>query len=603
MRNLAPTRTYNVKDFGATGDGTTLDHAAVMKAVSAAANDSKNKTISGSNVGSVIYFPAGTYRISSPIFLDRNMHILGDGAPMWPYKSSMQSSQIRADSGTWSGAAVIVLRDKEVSGWTGENEGCSIRDIGVTTAAITGTTPPGGIYATGHVQDVKIQNVAVWNVKGDGIKTQRYTRSDSTTQICSGWRLDHVMVDQAATAFNFDRLTDSNLYDCLATVVTTDGFVFTDPSDDHVVSCRSVFATGYGFRLQGNNGSFQMTNCSTDRMTKSGFYCNFNNTRHVLILNNCYARRDGVNDNTNRGGYAGLEIVGTGASTPHCPVVVNGFATHCAAGDDNTGLVSPDYGVKITNGGQISLNGVIASGTVAGLYDPGFAASIGPGCRWNVTGTDSSFTTTYDQTDGAVFVGADGVAQQIKFNVAGSGTRWAIGKTSGNEFAISRYNSDGSFDQNLISTLTTNVTSGDTPGDTTRVGIGGPPGGKLHVESDRSEIMLNLVNNDTGLGSGGLIKLLTAKEAPVNSLQMGYKTDVGVRYNVMTDGKTEWGPGGSDAFHARDTNLYRYATDTLATDDDFRVNNNAKGLILLDTNNKAWRVKVSTSGALTVTAV
>jgi hypothetical protein len=593
MRNLGPTRTYNVKDFGATGDGTTLDHTAVMAAVTAAANDSKNKTISGSNVGSVIYFPAGTYRISSPIYLDRNMHILGDGAPMWPYKSAMQSSQIRADTGTWSGAAVIVLRDKEQSSWTGENEGCSIRDIGVTTAAITGATPPGGIYATGHVQDVKIQNVCVWNVKGDGIKTLRYTRTDSSVQICSGWRLDHVMVDQAATAFNFDRLTDSNLYDCLATVFTTDGFVFTDPSDDHVVSSRSVFGTGYGFRLTGNNGSFQMTNCSTDRMTKSGFYFNFNDTRHVLMVNNCYARRDGFNDNSTRAGYAGMEIVGTGSSTPHCPVVVNGFGVHCAAGDDNTGLVSPDYGIKITNARQVSLNGVIVAGVVAALSDPGFAASIGPGCRWNVTGTDSSFTTTYDQSDGAVFVGADGVAQKIQFNVKGSGQRWSLGKGSDNNFYLSRYDSSGSFVDNILQ-----VDQSDG-----RVGVGGAPGGKFHVESSASEIMLNLINNNADLGSGGLIKLLTAKESPVNSLQMGYKSDVGVRYNVMTDGKTEWGPGGSDAFHARDTNLYRYTTDTLATDDDFRINSSAKGLILLDTSGKAWRVKVSTSGALSATAV
>lgn len=153
-------------------------------------------------------------------------------------------------------------------------------------------------------------------------------------------------------------------------------------------------------------------------------------------------------------------------------------------------------------------------------------------------------------------MGADGVAQQIQFNVAGSGPRWKLGKGADNNFELARYDSSGTFVEN---SMVVQQSDG-------RVGIGGSPTGKLHVESDASEIMLSLINNNPALGAGGLIKLLTAYETPVNSLQMGYKSDTTVRYNVKTDGTTEWGPGGSGS---RDTNLYRSAANVLRTSDQF----------------------------------
>ena len=64
----------NVKDYGAKGDGTTDDYANIMKAV-AAVRDSQT----GGWAKQSLYFPAGRYSVSQPIFLD---HWLGGGV-LW----------------------------------------------------------------------------------------------------------------------------------------------------------------------------------------------------------------------------------------------------------------------------------------------------------------------------------------------------------------------------------------------------------------------------------------------------------------------------------------------------------------------------------------
>jgi glucan 1,3-beta-glucosidase len=63
----------NVKDFGAVGDGTTDDTAAINRAVASFAQGNTGTLRCGASCGStttlgaVVYFPPGTYLISTPI--------------------------------------------------------------------------------------------------------------------------------------------------------------------------------------------------------------------------------------------------------------------------------------------------------------------------------------------------------------------------------------------------------------------------------------------------------------------------------------------------------------------------------------------------------
>ena len=66
----------SVKDFGAKGDGTTDDTAAIQAAIDYA----ETKVISTFRSGATVYFPAGTYVVSSGLTIDTgNVGIAGDG--------------------------------------------------------------------------------------------------------------------------------------------------------------------------------------------------------------------------------------------------------------------------------------------------------------------------------------------------------------------------------------------------------------------------------------------------------------------------------------------------------------------------------------------
>lgn len=365
----------DVTDYGAVGDNVTLCSNA-FDAVMADAEE-----------GDVIYVPPGIYRLSRPIIGKRNVTIRGAALPpRWPYKSQCPS-RIKVDTGTWVGEALVVLNDKELTGALVELEGFQLVNIGLDGVAYNSPAVH-GIEARGHIQDIQLHNVTIWNVKGNGIDVAPHTRADTTVQICSGWRINQVTVCQAVVAFNFDRLTDSTMTDCLTTTNTGDSYVFANPSDNHIVGCRSVFGSGHGFLVTGNVGNIQFSNCSTDRMQKNGFYMNADDGNNAIIMTGCYARRDGAAGGT----YAGLCITPAGAN--HCPIVVAGFGVHVSKDDNGGGTAGPQYGVRVTGAVRsVVLTSVVAAGTIAGLQDSSGGKLKSAGCQYNVTAAAGLVTT------------------------------------------------------------------------------------------------------------------------------------------------------------------------------------------------------------------
>ena len=67
---------FNVKDFGAVGDGVANDTTAIQAAIAAACTH----TVNGSTVGGTIYFPAGNYKFTSTLTITaNNVYLKGDG--------------------------------------------------------------------------------------------------------------------------------------------------------------------------------------------------------------------------------------------------------------------------------------------------------------------------------------------------------------------------------------------------------------------------------------------------------------------------------------------------------------------------------------------
>jgi hypothetical protein len=82
VRNLQYEHVYNVRDYGATGDGTTNDATAVQAALDLA---------SSTNPGSTVFFPPGTYKVSSELEIKGACTIhLDEGATIIRGVSTMQ---------------------------------------------------------------------------------------------------------------------------------------------------------------------------------------------------------------------------------------------------------------------------------------------------------------------------------------------------------------------------------------------------------------------------------------------------------------------------------------------------------------------------------
>ncbi len=88
-------KVYNVKDYGATGDGATDDTSAINSAIAAA----------NSAAGGIVFFPLGTYIVSSPLTTPVSYVVIkGDG----------MGSKIQLKS-TWSGSQVFLLTNSNVT--------------------------------------------------------------------------------------------------------------------------------------------------------------------------------------------------------------------------------------------------------------------------------------------------------------------------------------------------------------------------------------------------------------------------------------------------------------------------------------------------------
>ncbi|KAJ0122989.1 beta-glucosidase [Diaporthe amygdali] len=92
----------NVKDFGARGDGVTDDTAAINAAINAGDRCGFGGTCQGTTTSpATVYFPAGTYKVSSPILQTYYTHLVGD-------PTSMPTIKAAADFAVAGGTSIVI---------------------------------------------------------------------------------------------------------------------------------------------------------------------------------------------------------------------------------------------------------------------------------------------------------------------------------------------------------------------------------------------------------------------------------------------------------------------------------------------------------------
>ncbi len=140
----------NVTDFGATGNGTTDDTAAIVAAIAAAAPSS-------ARTGNTVYFPAGTYLVSSTLTVPVGLILQGAG---WDTPG--------LESGTFAGSWIFVEAGASFSPVTLSSNGGSVRDLGFNVPNQSTTTGPASaqpmILISGN--NALVENVCLYNPYG-----------------------------------------------------------------------------------------------------------------------------------------------------------------------------------------------------------------------------------------------------------------------------------------------------------------------------------------------------------------------------------------------------------------------------------------------------
>lgn len=137
--------------YGAKGDGSTDDTEAINAAITAA-----------STSGNRLYFPPGTYIVSSPIVIPAYVVINGSGKQV---QGGGSRTIIKASAG-FVGAGILDI-SRNVAATTGY--GCKIEDLCVDGTSVAGVH---GIYAStanGGPAAFKITNVWIWACGGSGV--------------------------------------------------------------------------------------------------------------------------------------------------------------------------------------------------------------------------------------------------------------------------------------------------------------------------------------------------------------------------------------------------------------------------------------------------
>lgn len=373
----------NVKSYGATGDGTTDDTSAIQSAIAAA------------STGQTVFFPRGTYIVSSPIIIPPGITIRGTHANHTDNVGSNWTaigSWIKGKS-TFAGTGIIKMVDKEIGSYSKDSCEQRIFNINIDGTDVTDVTT-NGIHAYGLVHGVVMRDICIKNSPARGIYTQAYTRADTSVVNPYSWRMTRVLVDTTVSyGYSLNNFTDSTLVDVESINAGGSGWFISGCGNSHFTNCRAEWSTENGFYIDagGNYNAVMFTSCSTDSNENHGVYVTGTGTQPVYF-NGIMNHRDGRNGGTGGGGYAGLFV-----DTVTAPVIVDGVSVSCGVDDDGTGTTHPQYGFKASGATYCSVNSGFLHGNTAGWLDDGTNTILrrGPNIV-EQTGTWNSPTTVTD---------------------------------------------------------------------------------------------------------------------------------------------------------------------------------------------------------------
>lgn len=383
--------TFNVKDYGAKGDGKTDDTAAVAAAVNA-----------GSGVGSVITFPPGEYMMYGYVKLNSNTKINGYGATLVKPAANLRIIDSffgilsEGRKGYGSGAVNIVIQGFTVIGRAHLNEpSCLLaahHGSNITIRDITGIMCMG----RGHFADLAgCENVLVENCEFYGAQDRAGDTAGETIQpdISAS---DTVSISEADGSW-YDGLPARNIRvdKCVFGVHVIRGTTYPSPIPFGMHTSPALDTYYYG--LWFTNNVVGVTQAKTSGVVGA---VHIISSRHVTITGN---RFDGGEvDNpliSIQGGF------GTGKETTSNGIVISG--NHFILGRANQ--------IRLSNGTNIAIFGNTFKNFGRGGSDVANGIMVGTGVDlFSITGnTFESAGTGASSTAGSIFAATGSPKQGI----------------------------------------------------------------------------------------------------------------------------------------------------------------------------------------------
>lgn len=329
---------FNVRTYGAVGDGATNDTAAINTALAAV----------GVAGGGVLLFPPGEYMTDGGHAPPPYCHILGSepAGRYWNYVAASPPStcKLTLRAGT-SQAGMLLFGPTYTAG--------SIRDItlvgahvGVGKVGIRFAVPDGE-------QNTVVRGVTVVGFSGDGVTGRLFVQRWSECLISGngGWGMscldpynwsdvwisDSLINANALGGVLFDSTADSGEIHLTGVRVERSGWNSTD--QDTPVAVGSP-----GIRIRGNLNSCSFTDVTTDANSGHGVDIDRGTGRPIFLLQfaNCRFRRDGFGDMAGSvaPSYAAVRVRGISGSSIDNVSFAGCTTSYGLARDDGGG---PDY--------------------------------------------------------------------------------------------------------------------------------------------------------------------------------------------------------------------------------------------------------------------
>ncbi len=277
----ASSAVINVKDWGAVGDGTTDDKAAIQSALTSVAS-----------TGGSVYLPSGVYIVSDAVWIKSNTHVYGDGIDATTIKRQANSLSATVNP-NFNRNPVMSCGSAVDTPYTNASSGTSISvsdltiDGNYTNQTLTtisngafgfSSTHTLGADTGGCIDGLTLQRIKVTNIMQDGISIwncrnvlvdscvtyltgqsqvvatkNAISLYGSPTDLSNGW-CKQAIISNNRISYSGDTVTRA------AGSASSEGIVNTT-WDDVVIEGNDISFVDYGIELTYTTGAYTNYNC------------------------------------------------------------------------------------------------------------------------------------------------------------------------------------------------------------------------------------------------------------------------------------------------------------------------------------------------------